>query len=79
MGKYDSENEEETQIMGGQEDIFWGSYYPFESVLSAMPIYQLSFNKIPQETLSDIISLQCKLFFGRGVVCENKNRIAWLK
>lgn len=55
---------------------FGGRITLLKSVLSAIPIYQLSFYRLPKKTLRDLTSLQRRFLWGG---CESNQKIAWLK
>ncbi|XP_057780066.1 uncharacterized protein LOC130998670 [Salvia miltiorrhiza] len=55
---------------------FAGRVTLLRSVLFSIPIYQLSFSKIPKKVLSEIRSLMCKFLWVGGV--EGK-KICWVK
>lgn len=55
---------------------FGGRITLIQSVLSALPVYCLSFYCIPKRVLSELTTIQRNFLWGG---CEEKNKIAWVK
>ena len=55
---------------------FGGRVTLIQSVLNSIPIYFLSFFRIPKKVEEKLVSLQRKFLWGEG---PDKNKIAWIK
>lgn len=54
---------------------FGGRTTLIQSVLSVIPFYYLSFYRVPNKILSELVSLQRYFLWGGD---ENKQKIAWV-